>query len=212
MKSGFLLRDGLRHAAHDALGKREDALVRRRAKPAQRQRDLGLAFDEVESGEMPANRRRELVGIDCFLADIGRLQHLQIAPRQERAGIGDGAGVAGKLHAVFGSAQRRGADAFAGRQQRPGQRAGVEALAHRVAEPASHVAEVAVLAAVDVFADAARDHDAVDPAKIGDRLGQIERLERRRQRPHRIAAMSASAMYSATWSSAAGSALSPLCQ
>ena len=96
---------------------------------------------------------------------IGRLQHLQIAARQQRAGIGDGAGVAGKLHAVFRGAERGGADAFAGRQQRPGQGAGVEALAHRVAEPAAHVAEVAVLAAVDVFADAAGKHDAVDAAE-----------------------------------------------
>ena len=133
---------------------------------------------------MAADRRRELVGVDRLLADIGRLQHLEIAPRQQRAGIGDGAGVAGKLHAVFGGAERGGADAFAGRQQRPGQGAGVEPLAQRLAEPAAHVAEVAVLAAVDVFADAAGKHDAVDAAKLGDRLGQIERLQRRRQRPH----------------------------
>ena len=53
------------------------------------------------------------------------------------------AGVAGELHAVFGGAERGGADAFAGRQQRPGQRAGVDALADRLAEPAAHVAEVA---------------------------------------------------------------------
>jgi len=33
--------------------------------------------------------------IDDFFANIWRLQHLKIAPRQQRAGVGDGAGVAG---------------------------------------------------------------------------------------------------------------------
>ena len=51
-------------------------------------------------------------------------------------------------------------------------------------KPAAHVAEIAVLAAVDVFADAAGEHDAVDAAELGDRLGEIELRQRRRQRPH----------------------------
>ena len=111
---------------------------------------------------MAADRCRKLVRVDGLIADERRLQHLQIAPRQQYAGVGDGRGVAGELHAVFRGAKRGGADAFAGRQQRPGQGAGVESPPERVPEPASHVAEVAILAAVDVFADAARQHDAVD--------------------------------------------------
>src|SRR5206468_502304 len=83
----------------------------------------------------------------------------------------------------FRGAERRGADAFAGRQHRPGQGPCVEAPSHRVAEPASHVAKVAGLTAVDVFADAAGEHHAVDAAQVGDRLGQVEREERRGQRP-----------------------------
>ena len=51
------------------------------------------------------------------------------------------------------------------------------------AEAAPHVAEVALLAAVDVFADAAGEHDAVDASQLGDRLGEIEMLDRVRQRP-----------------------------
>ena len=154
--------------------------------PRQRSASATSASPSVRSKAVkwPRIAAASLSGSIVSSQTIGRLQHLQIAPRQQRARIGDGAGVAGKLHAVFGGAERGGADAFAGRQQRPGQRAGVEPLAQRVAEPAAHVAEVAVLAAVDVFADAARQHDAVDAAELGDRLGQIERRERRRQRPH----------------------------
>ena len=105
---------------------------------------------------MGADRLRERVGIDGFGERERRLQHLKIAARQQRAGIGDVARVAGELDAVFGGAERGRADAFAGGQQRPGQRALIEALADRAAETASHVAEIARLAAVDVFGDAAR--------------------------------------------------------
>ena len=140
---------------------------------------------DVERRDVAADRRGELVGIDGLLADERRLQHLQIAPRQQRAGRRDVAGIAGELHAVFGGAERGGADAFAGRQHRPGQRARVDALADGAAEPRAHVAEIAALALVDVFGDAAGEHDAVDAAEIGDRIGQIEMLDVVRHRPRR---------------------------
>ncbi len=54
-----------------------------------------------------------------------------------------------------------------------------------VPEPPAHVAEIAGLAAVDVFADAAGEHHAVDPAEIEDRIGEIEMLDRVRHRPLR---------------------------
>ena len=184
MYSGFFVRHRPWHAAHDALREGEDALVRGRATPAQGKRDVGFAIDQVERGEVRADRGRELVGIDRLFADIGRLQHLQIAPRQQRARIGDGAGVPGELHAVFGSTERGRTDALAGGKQRPRQRAGVEPLAQRLAEAAAHVAEIAILAAIDVFGDAAGHHDAVDAAKLGDRLGEIELGKRRGQGPH----------------------------
>ena len=73
-----------------------------------------------------------------------------------------------------------------------------------MAEPAAHVAEVALLAAIDVFGDAAREHDAVDAAEVGDRIGQIERAasgggsgrcgsRRRARRPCTSATLSSSA-------------------
>ena len=108
--------NGLRQAPRDPLREGKDALVGRRAEPAQRQRHLGLAFGQIEGGEMAADGGRKLFGIDDLVANIGRLHHLEIAPRQQRAGIGDGAGVSGKLNAVFRGAERGGADALAGRQ------------------------------------------------------------------------------------------------
>ena len=52
------------------------------------------------------------------------------AARQQDARRGDVAGIAGELHAVFGGAERGGADAFAGRQHRPGEYAPLGALAN----------------------------------------------------------------------------------
>ena len=119
---------------------------------------------------MAADRVGERLRVDDLLALKRRLDDLQIAPRQQPARIGDVAGVAAELHAVGRSAQRGGADAFAGRQQRPGQRAGIDAPAYGVAEPASHVAEIARLAPIDEFADAAGEHHAVDgPVRRADR-------------------------------------------
>src|SRR5262245_39323026 len=131
---------------------------------------------------MRADRLGELIRIDTLLADIGRLQNLQIASWQKLAGLADVAGIAAELHAVLGGAERGRADALAGREQRPWQRAGIDARADRAAETASHVAEVAVLAAIDVFADAAGEHHPVDAAELGNRIGQIEMLDRVRHR------------------------------
>ena len=99
----------------DALGESQNALVGRRTPPAQRERHLALALDEIEGDEMRADRLGELIRIDTLLADIGRLQNLQIASRQKLAGLADIAGIAAELHAVFGGSERGGADALAGR-------------------------------------------------------------------------------------------------
>src|SRR5207237_80532 len=88
------------------------------------------------------------------------------------AGLRDVDGVAGKLHAELRSTKRGGADAFAGGQQFP--RHPVEALAQFETEAAAEVAEVAALAAVDVFAHPAGEHDAADAREIGERRGEVE--------------------------------------
>src|SRR5712691_789771 len=163
-------RDALGKAAADTLGETGEALVGGRALPAEGERDLALLLD-VEGDDVAADRLRDLLRIDGLLADVRRLQDLQIAARQQRAGRRDVARVAAELHAVFGRAERGGADAFVRGQQRPGKRPGVDAGADGTAEAAAEVAEIPALAAVDVFADAAREHDAVDAAEIEDRIG-----------------------------------------
>src|SRR5205814_885694 len=80
---------------------------------------------------------------------------------------------------------RSGADAFAGRQERPRQRAGVDAGTDGTPEPEAYVAKVAGLAAVDIFSDTAGEHDAVDAAEIEDRIGEAQMLDRLRHRPLR---------------------------
>src|SRR6185437_8784120 len=97
-----------------------------------------------------------------------RLQHLKIAPRQQCAGRGDVAGIAGELNRVFGSAERGGADAFASRQHRPRKRTLLDALADGAAEPRAHIAEILIFTLINVFGDTARKHDAVDAAEIAD--------------------------------------------
>src|SRR5512141_552695 len=91
-----------------------------------------------------------------------RLQHLQVAPRQELARLRHEHRVARKLHAVLGSAESRGADALAGGQQPPGQAPRLQSLLKGETQTAPEVAEVARLALVEVFADAAGEHHAVD--------------------------------------------------
>src|SRR5262249_11784790 len=111
-----------------------------------------------------------------------RLDDLQVPPRQQLAGAGDEAGIAGRLDTVFGGAQRRGADAFSGRRQRPWQGPGFEALAHATAEPLPHAAEAPLLALIDSFRDAAGDHDPVDMPKLGDGIGQTKMRDVMRHR------------------------------
>ena len=50
------------------------------------------------------------------------------------------------------------------------------------AEPWPHVAEIARLALIDVFGDAAGKHHAVDAAEIADRIGEIKMRDVVRQR------------------------------
>src|SRR5262249_49487665 len=95
------LGDQRREAALDAVGKSKDAFMGRRALPAERERELTLAIRYVERGEMAADRRGKLFRVDDLLAHIWRLQHLQIAPRQQRGRARDVARVAAELHAVL---------------------------------------------------------------------------------------------------------------
>src|SRR6516165_5478802 len=169
--------DGGGKPVADAFGKGRDALIGRRSRPAQRQRHLALAFYEIERREMRTDGSGEALGVNDLAAFAARLQHLHIAPRQELAGFGDVAGVAVELHAVLGGAERGRANALARRQARPWQVARIDAPANGEAQPAAHVAEIALLAAIDVFADAAGEHDAVNAAEIDDRVGEIEMLD-----------------------------------
>src|SRR6266545_4004523 len=106
---------------------------------------------------MRLDRLSECGGIDDVRALVGRLQHLQIPSRQQLAWLRDVARIAGELDAVFGGAQRSCSDALASSKQRPWQRALVDLAPDGLAEPQTHVTEIAGLAAVDIFADAARD-------------------------------------------------------
>src|SRR5262249_56628307 len=104
----------------------------------------------------------------------------EIASRQKLAGFGDVAGVAAELHAVFRGPEGGSADAFAGREQRPWQRPGIDPRPNGAAEPAPHVAEIALLATIDVLADPAGKHQPVDAAEGTDRDSQGEVADRRR--------------------------------
>ena len=134
---------------------------------------------------MGADRGGERVRIDHVVADELRLQHLQIAARQQRAGRRDVARVAvsctlyseapsavARMHSPAGSSGHGSAPAS--------RRARMAAPRRRPMSPKSRV-----LAAVHVFADAAREHDAVDTAEIGNRIGKVEVLDRVRQRAGR---------------------------
>ena len=176
--------DLVRKAFADALPECEYALVRRRAGPAQRQRDLGIGFRHLERLAVGDDRLGERLGVDLFADFIRRRHDLKVAARQQLAGGRDIAGVAAQLDAVFGRAERGGANAFARRQERPGQKlAGVHLAADGLAEALAHVAEVLFFAIVDIFGDAAGEHDAAEIAEVEDRIGQIQMLDVMRQRP-----------------------------
>src|SRR5262245_45501644 len=151
--------------------------MRGRAAPAQRERYLTGTFLQIEIGEVAAYGAGKLRRNDLLAAFVGWLQHLQVLARQQVAGARDVDGVAGELHAVLGCSDRGGADTLPGRQQRPRQRAFIEAARDGRAQQLSHVAELAGFPAVDVLADAARDHDAVDASEVLDRVGQVQMLD-----------------------------------
>ena len=58
--------DAHRQSLHDAARQRCDALPRRRAAPAQGERDVGLAFDEIETLEVGADGPRSTSGTISF--------------------------------------------------------------------------------------------------------------------------------------------------
>ena len=60
-----------------------------------------------------------------------------------------------------------------------GSAAGIDAPADRAAQAPPEVAEVALLAAVDVFGDAAREHHAGDALDGLERIGEPERIDGR---------------------------------
>src|SRR5947199_391263 len=102
----------------------------------------------------------ELVGVDRALEGHRGLEHLEILSRQQLARLRDVYRVSGQLHAVLRSAERCRADALPRRQQPPGQAPFVDTPAQRSPEPPAQIAEIALFTAVDVLADAAREHDA----------------------------------------------------
>src|ERR1700730_120960 len=174
--------DGGGKTMADAFGESGHPIITRRASPTQRQGHLALAFDEIKSGEMRTDGLGQYRRIDHLAALISGLQDLQIAPWQQFARLGDVAGIAAELDAVLGCTERGRPNAFAGRQHRPRQRAALNAAMESAAEAAPHIPEVAILAPVDVFADAAGEHEAVDMAKLADRIGQIKVLDHLRHR------------------------------
>src|SRR5262245_43666864 len=104
--------DGVGKSVPDAFREGRNALIRGRPLPAQSERHLTLAFDQIEGGEVRLDCLGKRGRIDDVLALVGRLQHLQIPPRQQLTWLRDVARIARELHAVFRSPQRSGTDAF----------------------------------------------------------------------------------------------------
>ena len=77
--------DAIGQRAANAVGEGEQALVRRRAAPAECQCNLAIAID-VECPQMVVDRLGEREGIDVLVKNEGRLDDLQIPPRQQFAG------------------------------------------------------------------------------------------------------------------------------
>ena len=173
---GHALRKGVRQSVPDTQRESGDSLIGRNSFPAQGERRLAFALDEIESLEVFADRIRKLLGIDVLLADVGRLQHLQVFPGQERPRTRDVDRVAAQLDAVLGGSEGRGADALAGRQQRPGQGAGVHLSSQCAAQQEPQVSEFARLPLIDVFSHTAGKHHSVDPFHLRKRLSQEQAL------------------------------------
>ena len=207
-EEGLVLRDAVGEPAPDALGEGGEAIVG--GMPGQRKASAtSRSSADVEGDEMGADRPGELSGSMSSRCER-RLQHLQIAPRQQHAGRRDVARVAGELHAVFRGAERGGADAFARRQQRPGQRARSDASRGWRGPAAPMSPKSRVSRSVDVFGDAAGKHDAVDagPVRGSDRSDKDARRRAASGAP-RSPPTSVSAMASATRSMSAASTVSP---
>ena len=162
------------HAGRDALRQREDATEFRRALPVEGQRDVDGRVLHLEGLAVRDDRLAQRLRVDLVAEFIQRLQYLQIPPRQEHAGIGDVARVAGKLDGVFRGAERGGADALARRQQRPREASRRDLAGDGRTKAFAEIAEVALLAGVDIFGDAAGKHHAAEIAEIEDGIGEIE--------------------------------------
>ena len=190
--------------------KRGQARIGGGALPAEGERDLAGALGQIEGFEMLSDCMGERIRVDVVGAGEIRLQDLEVALRQERLRVGDVDGVAAELDGIFRRAEGGGADAFAGREQRPGQGAAVELLAQRFSEQAAEVAEIARLAAVDELGDAAREHHAaevtagVEPVRQEEAFGSPADASVGRRR-----ATSASAIQSATRCMSSGVTVSP---
>src|SRR5712692_2802431 len=150
---------------------RGEPLERRRAAPAEGERDFGFTFHDIERLEVGRNGPGDLVRVDALVERDRRLQHLEIPARQQLAGLRDIHRVARELHAVLGGAERGGADALAGRQYFP--RQFTETFSKGEAKAPPQVAKIALLAPVDVLGDPAREHDAVDAREVADGFSEV---------------------------------------
>ena len=147
--------DARRQSVGNALREGADAGIFRRAGPLKGQRHIGVGCVKIEGGEMGGDGVGQRGGIDDLIHLKVRLEHLQVAARQDLARRRDAACIAAELHAVFRSAQSGGADAFAGRQQRCIEGAGLGPLAQRRAKAPAKIGKVAAFAFIDIFGDAA---------------------------------------------------------
>src|SRR5438445_1935938 len=91
-RTGKAKRDRARECRH--------ALERRRPAPAKRQRDLGIALDDVERLEVAGDGGGESFGLELALEANWGLEHLEILSRQQLARLRDVHRVAGELDAV----------------------------------------------------------------------------------------------------------------
>ena len=77
-----LFGDAVGKPAFDAGGEGGEPRIGRHAGPAQRERDVAVGAAEVERRDVAADRLRQLLGIDAFAGNEGRLHDLKIAARQ----------------------------------------------------------------------------------------------------------------------------------
>ena len=167
-------------------GESGDALDRTAARPAQRQRDLAVGVAEIEGREMAADRGSEPVRVDDLAAFEGRLDDLQIAPRQQRARSRKcswycrrAARCIRRRRAPWRGCIRRPAAAARARR-----RASIRVARWR-GRAAGPCRRSRAPRAVDIFGDAAGEHHAVDAAR--DRRADRSDRDARclRQRPRR---------------------------